>query len=130
MRSFKGFQLIAISNAYRKKTENKSLKVIRNVFTRDNSTQCCANTCSLLLPRRRLHARKFALLYRARRRQKLQSTSIRKHFRYELGKLAYTLTCPSSRDCKTKVGLFYDEAKTFRSLQIFPETLRFSEIAY
>ena len=63
MRSFKGFQSTAISNAYQTKTENKTfLKVIRNVFTRDNlSTQCYATTCSLLLPRRRLHARKFAL---------------------------------------------------------------------
>ena len=64
----------------------------------------------------------------ARRRQKLQSTSIRKYFRYELGKLSFT-TCPSLRNCETKAGLLYDEAKTFRSLQFFPETLRFSEIA-
>ena len=57
-----GFPINSYFKRLPKETENKSLKVIRNVFTRDNSsTQCYATTCSLLLPRRRLHVRKFAL---------------------------------------------------------------------
>ena len=56
--------------------------------------------CSLLLPRRRLHLQK--LHHRARRRQKLQSTSIRKHFRYELGKLAYSYFEKGCREKSTR----------------------------
>ena len=47
-RSFiQGFPVNSYFKRFLKETENISLKVIRNVLTRHNSTQCYATTCSL-----------------------------------------------------------------------------------